>query len=169
MTLFDFSDSSLVAQWQAIDDRVMGGVSVSEVVAAQLADTRLAAFSGEVSLKNNGGFCSVRAPVDLSKANQLEHLWIRCSNNAQWGAKTYYLNVRIDGGFDGVSYRTAFTPGTTLTQFEFSIAEFRPVFRGRPVTDAPPLHLPAIRQMGLMIADSQTGPFELYLAAMGAS
>ena len=169
MSLFDFTDSTDIARWEAIDDRVMGGVSKSEIAVAHLADTRLAAFQGDVSVKNNGGFCSVRAPVDLSGATHIEHLWIRCSNNPQWGGKTYYLNVRMTGGFDGVSYRTNFTPGETLTRFEFCTAEFRPVFRGRPVTDAPPLQLPAVRQVGLMISDSQTGPFELYLSSLGAS
>lgn len=44
--------------WQAINDGVMGGVSVSRL---RFDSTGYAVFEGVVSLENNGGFASVRA------------------------------------------------------------------------------------------------------------
>jgi hypothetical protein len=44
--------------WRAINDGVMGGVSLGEIVAI---DNGLR-FQGTLSLENNGGFASVRRP-----------------------------------------------------------------------------------------------------------
>jgi len=168
MTLFDFSKASTIARWRAIDDRVMGGVSQSELVAAENYPDSLAAFRGDVSVRNNGGFCSVRATLDNLVPEGVEHLWIACQNNMQWGSKRYWLNLRTSDSFDGVSYRTAFKPGSKLSRYEFTAAEFVPVFRGRPVPEAPALQFTKAQQLGLMIADGQTGPFELLVEAIGA-
>jgi hypothetical protein len=43
------------------------------------------------------------------------------------------------------------------------LGDFRASFRGREVTDAPPLALARIRQVGLMIAARQAGAFELQI------
>lgn len=65
LTLFSAQEAGGWAMWGELDDVVMGGVSSSEVVAA---DGR-AFFRGAVSTSNNGGFASVRTlnnPMDLS-------------------------------------------------------------------------------------------------------
>lgn len=167
-TLFDFVEAQAFERWRAIDDRVMGGVSQSELTSSHQDNASLAAFRGELSMRNNGGFCSVRAELGSPIASGIEHLWIKCRNNMQWGSKTYYLNLRISGSFDGVSYRTAFTPDENLSRYEFTATEFVPVFRGRSVLDAPTLQFAEVQQIGLMIADSQVGPFELLIRDIGA-
>ncbi len=43
------------------------------------------------------------------------------------------------------------------------LADFRASFRGREVTYALPLVPARIRQVGLMIAARQAGPFQLYI------
>nr|MBP7522136.1 CIA30 family protein [Leptothrix sp. (in: b-proteobacteria)] len=43
------------------------------------------------------------------------------------------------------------------------LADFRASFRGREVTGAPPLAPARIRQVGLMIAARQAGPFRLHI------
>ena len=169
MKLFDFSRKEAFEHWRAIDDRVMGGVSESELVSNELQDNAGAIFRGELSLNNNGGFCSVRATLPQAIKPGFEHLWIRCKNSAHSGQKTYYLNMRTDVAFDGISYRTSFLPTQTSTRFEFTTIEFSPVFRGRAVADAPALQLSDVRQIGLMIADSQIGTFELFISSIGVS
>ena len=57
MTLFDFDSADAVSGWFSVDDRVMGGVSVSQM---RYAGDGVARFSGDMSLENNGGFASVR-------------------------------------------------------------------------------------------------------------
>jgi hypothetical protein len=61
--LFDFSDPSAVDAWRAIDDRVMGGISRSQL---RHDPTAHAVFEGLVSLEQNGGFASVRALLKLN-------------------------------------------------------------------------------------------------------
>jgi hypothetical protein len=56
--LFDFSDSRATNAWQAIDDRVMGGISRSTL---RHDPAGHAVFEGTVSLERNGGFASVRS------------------------------------------------------------------------------------------------------------
>lgn len=51
-TLFDFTDPSAASAWQAIDDRVMGGISRSTL---RHDPAGHAVFEGTVSLARNGG------------------------------------------------------------------------------------------------------------------
>ncbi len=57
---FDFGTVDGEEEWFALNDDVMGGVSVGEVSWTQ--DTLV--FEGEVSTDNNGGFVSLRSPTD---------------------------------------------------------------------------------------------------------
>ena len=57
-SLFDFTDPSVASAWQAIDDRVMGGISRSTLRHDAAGH---AVFEGSVSLERNGGFASVRS------------------------------------------------------------------------------------------------------------
>ena len=58
-------DSNLQA-WRAVNDSVMGGVSMGRMVKAE--DTLR--FDGELSLENNGGFASVRRQVGFLLADK---------------------------------------------------------------------------------------------------
>jgi len=169
MKLFDFSKPDATETWRAIDDRVMGGISQSELLAVTEQSITAAAFRGSLSLENNGGFCSVRSPVNASIPAAKEHLWIDCRNTDKWGEKLYSLNLRMSDGFDGISYRSSFTPKAAFARFEFTTVEFAPVFRGRPVPDAPSLKISKVQQAGLMISDAQKGPFELIVRAIGVN
>jgi monofunctional biosynthetic peptidoglycan transglycosylase len=64
--VFDLGEGKDFGRWTIINDGVMGGLSESK---AQLNDDAVL-FSGTVSLKNNGGFVSLRGPLgnyDLSE------------------------------------------------------------------------------------------------------
>ncbi len=55
MMIFDFSTEAQLLQWMVINDGVMGGISSSSFKKGEQAG---AVFTGEVSLENDGGFCS---------------------------------------------------------------------------------------------------------------
>jgi len=169
MKLFDFNKPGTIETWRAIDDRVMGGISQSGLVTVTEQSDTMAAFRGSVSLENNGGFCSVRSPVNASMPSAAEHVWIDCRSTDKCNEKLYSLNLRMSDGFDGVSYRASFTPKAAFTRFELTTIEFAPVFRGRSVPDAPGLKISEIQQTGLMISDGQSGPFELIIRAIGVN
>lgn len=62
--LFDFTSTNNSPAWQIVNDNVMGGVSTSRF---EVLTNGGAAFSGVVSLENNGGFAPVRSsPVRLN-------------------------------------------------------------------------------------------------------
>jgi hypothetical protein len=154
-TLFDFADPAAVKAWQAIDDRVMGGVSQSRL---RFDPNGHAVFEGEVSLARNGGFASVRSnPGERGLAGATT-----CLIEVRGSGPSFKLSLLTDDGFDSLNYQFAFTPASPGWQtLHLPLAAFRATFRGREVAGAPALDPAAIRQVGLMIADRQAGPFAL--------
>ena len=161
VTLFDFSDPAAVDNWQSIDDRVMGGVSRSQLRAAQ----DHAVFEGHVSAENHGGFASTRATLPRTVPADVEYLWLELRGVN----RMIYVNLRTDSRFDGLSYRAGLRPGTAWARHNVRFVEFEPVFRGRSVPDAPPLSPAGICQVGLMVADRQWGDFAVEIRALGVS
>jgi hypothetical protein len=156
-TLFDFSDPSAANAWHAIDDRVMGGISRSTL---RHDPAGHAVFEGTVSLERNGGFASVRSsPGERSLSGAKA-----CLIELRGDNKQFKLSLLTDDGFDSLNYQASFAPkGTDCQTLHLPLANFRASFRGREVTDAPPLDPARIRQVGLMIAARQAGPFELHI------
>lgn len=153
--LFDFRRTDTAGTWSAIDDRVMGGVSRSQL---RHDSAGHAVFEGEVSLDNNGGFASVRSAPQPIGAPDATTLMLEVRGDG----RVYKLNLRTDDAFDGVSYQAAFTaPAGQWVTLDLPLADFRPVYRGRAVPGAPALEVAQLRQVGLMIADRQAGRFAL--------
>ncbi len=68
-TLFCFDHAASVADFSPVDDRVMGGQSLSQL---RFGSAGYAVFEGEVSLAAGGGFASVRSrPLDLGDPRAL--------------------------------------------------------------------------------------------------
>jgi hypothetical protein len=153
--LFDFADPLAADAWHPIDDRVMGGVSRSRL---RHVPAGHAVFSGEVSLARGGGFASVRStPGDHGHPGAEA-----CLIELRGDSKQYKLSLLTDDGFDSVNYQAGFAPaGPAWHALRLPIAAFRASFRGREVPGAPPLDPARIRQVGLMIAARQAGPFSL--------
>ncbi len=81
----------------------------------------------------------------------------------------YKLNLKTDTYFDGLLYRVAFaTRAGEWQTVRLPFSEFQPSFRGRVVSDAPPLDSSRIASVGLMISDRQAGPFRLEVASISA-
>jgi NADH dehydrogenase [ubiquinone] 1 alpha subcomplex assembly factor 1 len=158
--VIDFSKPDAARAWSPIDDSVMGGRSASRI---QTTADGTAVFSGLLSLENNGGFCSVRtAPADWDVADA-EALVLRFRGDGL----RYKLRLRTDDRWDGVSYEQAFeTEAGAWTELAFPISDFRPVWRGRLVRDAPALDPARIRTFGLMLSDKQTGEFRLEVESL---
>lgn len=156
----DFRDPAAVGEWTSVDDRVMGGLSASRIVATPEG----LEFSGVVSLAHNGGFASIRArprEYDLAGATAL---LARVRGDGQ----TYQLTLRTDETFDGVQYQARFaTPAGEWIEVVLPVTDFQPTFRGRPV-EAPALDPGRIRGFGWLIADRQAGPFRLVVESIRA-
>lgn len=150
---FDIADT--VLGWQPVNDGVMGGMSSSRLRHDAAGH---AVFEGVVSLERNGGFASVRAAkTSLGSPGTLGYALAVLGDG-----RRYKLNLRIEDSFDGVNYQAGFTPQAGVwTEVALPLSAFAPSFRGRPVPGAAPLDPARVRQVGLMIADQQAGPFRL--------
>ncbi len=153
-TVTDFTDISDEAErWRGVDDTVMGGVSEGEFYVTQ-QDTGV--FRGTLSLENNGGFSSARrasGDYDFSNASEL-------SLRVKGDGRRYQVRVQTADAED-ISYRATFATAGEWQVVDVSFSEFEPVFRGRIVSDAPPLNAAAIEQIGFLIADKKEGEFKL--------
>lgn len=159
--LFRFDSAAAVAAWRAVDDRVMGGVSRSRL---RFDPAGHAVFEGEVSLDQGGGFASVRAAVAAPAAATASDLVVE----ARGDGRQYKLSLFVDEAFDAPAYQATLAPPVDTWQvLALPLAGFVPRFRGRAVAGAAALEPACIRQVGLLIADRQAGPFALQLRTIG--
>ena len=156
----DFSNAEELNYWYRVNDSVMGGVSQSNL---RVIDN-VAYFEGELSLKNNGGFASVRrvGPVTLTSGNT------PISIDVNGDGRSYQLRLRTDKGFDGVAYVATFSSiSDTWQTLTFKEDDFTAQFRGRLVSRAPELSFSEVTQIGFMLADKQPGLFKLAIKNIG--
>jgi len=160
LLLFDFARPEDRLLFAPIDDAVMGGRSRSRLEAAPGG----AAFQGEVSLQDGGGFASIRSaprPVDLSGRTGL-------ALGARGDGHRYKLGIRTDAAFDGVTWQAGFAPPALVwTEVRLPFSAFEARFRGRAAGAGPP-DLRRVTTVGLLVADRQEGPFRLEVAWIAA-
>lgn len=163
-TLFDPSNSEI--HWVNVDDPVMGGLSRSHTQLVNAADGAVLVFEGEVSLQNNGGFCSTRTEGhhwELSDGVTRFDVAIRGDG------KRYKFTVRTSDHQFG-SYRQEFdTQPDELTTLSFAAEDFEMYRRGTHIADAPALDPTTIRSIGFLISDSQKGSFQLEIHQIEAT
>jgi len=153
-TLFEFDDAASVSRWFSVDDRVMGGVSVSQMSHAGDSTAR---FSGDMSLENNGGFASVRFTDNVYNLRDFTGVELRVKGS---GA-TYQFRFQTD--IARISYRQSFVAPDEWTTVRLPFDAFEATFFGRNVSDAPPINTSFLRTLTFMLSDGQTGEFELLI------
>ena len=138
--------------WRSINDGVMGGCSAGGMLQSEEG----LRFTGELSLENNGGFSSVRRPVeqDLSGTSSV-------TLEVRGDGREYQFRIRQDSQFDGVAWRAMFNAADEWQIIEIALRDFIPVFRGKNVTDAGPVIASGIQQIGFLLADKAAGGFAL--------
>ena len=155
----DFSSVEELNYWYPVNDSVMGGVSQSNL---RVVDN-VAYFEGELSLKNNGGFASVRrvGPVTLESGS------IPILIEINGDGRSYQLRLRTNKGFDGVAYVATFSSSSDRWQtLAFNEEDFVAQFRGQIVSRAPALLFSDVRQIGFMLADKQPGSFQMAIKSI---
>jgi monofunctional biosynthetic peptidoglycan transglycosylase len=162
-TLFDFQAPTNSPAWQIVNDDVMGGVSTSRF---QILTNGGAVFSGVVSLENNGGFASVRSSPTRHDLTGCGCFVIRLRGDGH----RYKFTARMETGFDAPLYQCAFeTKRGEWEEHRLAFKDFVPTFRGRILTDVPPLNPAKVDSVGLLIADKQDGAFRLEMSWIKAS
>ncbi|WP_395338192.1 CIA30 family protein [Ningiella sp. W23] len=152
----DFTSDAELNNWVIVNDTVMGGRSRARIA----GDGEYLVFDGMLSLENNGGFASIRRVYN----NPDWQSGTRMSIEVQGDGRDYQFRLRTNRFVDGVAYVASFSTQKGETSIiRFTESDFVPRFRGRLVSDAPPLQFDDIAQLGFMLADKKTGAFALKL------
>jgi monofunctional biosynthetic peptidoglycan transglycosylase len=150
--IFDFTGNE--PTWYIVDDRVMGGVSVSSV---EILDSEVLQFTGTMSLESNGGFSSTRSDWAITDLGGFDGVLLRVLGDG----KSYRLRIRSSETGSEISYNALFetTPNTwKLVYIPFK--DMVPTYRGF-VTRDDPLNPASIGSFGFMLSDKQPGEFSL--------
>ncbi|MEZ8739564.1 CIA30 family protein [Photobacterium swingsii] len=142
-------------QWKATNDNVMGGISQGQLT----FDGESSRFWGEISLDNNGGFSSINRAID-----PLPPKVDRVAVSFIGDGRRYQLRLATWKNGNRITYKHEFTTIKDQQQEKvFDLNKFQAVFRGRLISNAPELTAQDIKQVGILIADKQPGPFALNL------
>lgn len=154
-TLVDFSATSPMPEWYAVNDGVMGGESRGgpAILEGQLV------FSGQISLENNGGFSSVKSSGHAFDLSAFHALRLRVKGDG----RSYQLRLYTGASYgrSPIAYVAEFpTQAGEWTEPTISLAQLNPRFRGRALS-GPPLDAKHIEAIGFLLGDKRGGAFEL--------
>ncbi|MFC1601156.1 CIA30 family protein [Candidatus Sumerlaeota bacterium] len=155
IVLFDSESDAIVSNWRVVNDTVMGGISASQM--EQSKDGGVA-FTGNLSLENNGGFASVRGPDIRQSLGDFKGIAIRVKGDG----KIYKCGIRTDDRFDGVYHQASFkTKKGEWEEVRLPLADFVPTYHGRQLSEEDRMKPGNIKSLSFLIADKQEGTFRL--------
>lgn len=161
--LFDLSLLKEIDQWQSIDDVVMGGKSRSHL---QRGETGGILFTGTLCCDAGSGFASIRSNTNLFDLSQYAGVTLRVKGDG----RRYKLLLRCATDFDGISYQVAFQTRVAIEQtIHFKWDIFVPSYHGRILASAAPLNPSEIRGVGFVVAEKQSGAFQLEILRIDAN
>ncbi|MEM6686968.1 MAG: CIA30 family protein [Bacteroidota bacterium] len=153
-TLFDFSKESDLSNWYIVNDGVMGGISQSNF---RLNENGNGLFEGNVSLENNGGFCSLRYAIRNTDITGKTTVVIRLKGDG----KTYKLRLKKNAS-DYYTYTTNFKTSGDWETIEIPLNSLYPSFRGRRLNIGN-FTADTIEELGFLIANKKKETFQLEL------
>jgi uncharacterized surface protein with fasciclin (FAS1) repeats len=142
--------------WRIVNDGVMGGLSEGNV---EFSEGGTMAFSGTLSLDNNGGFTTARSEsVDFDLSNDLG-LLLRVKGDG----RTYQARLESDATYRGmkVSFSGEFTTKAgQWTQVKVPFSSFTGSLYGTDLPDKE-LNPAVVERVWILLADKKAGPFDL--------
>jgi NADH dehydrogenase [ubiquinone] 1 alpha subcomplex assembly factor 1 len=154
-SLFDFSRDDAAKDWQTVNDGVMGGVSEGKF---QIADRKILAFFGTLSLENNGGFASVRTKPKKLGLEKSDTVVVKVRGDG----REYTLNLYLNKPLIAFSYRaTVQTKKDEWIEAKVPLEKFEATSFGRVVKDAGAVDPKEVNALGFMVSDKKAGPFKL--------
>lgn len=156
-TLSDFSKNASFDHWRIVNDGVMGGLSEGQFIPTKDGH---AVFKGSVSLKNNGGFTSVRCGMNDLNISGASSVKIKLKGDK----KNYQFRVKESQG-DRHAYKYEFETSGKWEEIHIPIKEMTPTFRGRR-PDLPNFQAEQLDEIGFLIANKKNESFELEIASI---
>lgn len=141
------------SKWRIFNDAVMGGLSSSTV---SINNEGKILFSGNVSLDNNGGFASLRSPIDNYNFEEYSGIEIRIKGDG----KKYSISMKETAYFTGSFYTASFqTAKDEWITIKIPFKSFALYYLGKKVSTNPQIPLNKIKEISLLIGDKQEGIF----------
>lgn len=154
----DFKDELDGVRWKSINDSVMGGVSVGDSYETE-AGNRI--FRGEISLKNNGGFSSIRTSGKLFDLSAYTGVRVKVRGDG----RKYYFTARMNNrNMLAFWYPMETKPGE-WSIFEIPFSSMYATSFGRKLKGIK-LNEKLISSFGLMLYDKKDGDFNLELESI---
>lgn len=149
----DFGTETAGSEWMIVNDGVMGGLSQGD---AELRDNSLY-FYGKVSLENNGGFASVRAPyqkLDLSRFTKVNIKYRSRGQSIGFSLNKYQR-------FYLPNHKIILPPSTEWTTKSIELLDFKTYRMGREIEDKITTDdLGKIIRIGFITNDKKASVFE---------
>ena len=149
--LFDFSKQSH-SEWFLVNDDIMGGVSQAQI---QRTNQSIMSFSGRLSLKNNGGFSSVRSFIPRSALASFDGLTFKIRGD---GRSYSVLATTRD---PRITWQSEFETNEEWQTVTVPFDEMRMSVRGWKVKNSPKIVGSKVNGIGFIISDKIQEPFNL--------
>jgi NADH dehydrogenase [ubiquinone] 1 alpha subcomplex assembly factor 1 len=156
--IFDFGLGKDFGSWSIVNDGVMGGLSQSK---ASIDDDALL-FTGNVSLKNNGGFVSLRSPMGNYDLSTYSYCEIRFKSDTE---RKFEVLIEKDTPFYLPKFRVKFAAGSknwqtvTIPLRDFEISRMGTTIQKGIEPEA----LKGIQRIGFILAEKQEGTFNIWI------
>ena len=155
LTKFDSSNDK-ISNWQIVDDGVMGGLSKGKF---KISDKNYLIFNGNLSLKNNGGFSSIRSQRTKMDLSNHKGIKIRVKGDG----RSYKMRFESDSKYRSrsVSFQHEFeTTSGEWSEIFIPFENLKASFRGWNLPKMK-FNPKSIQRFGLIIADKKEGPFKI--------
>lgn len=121
--IYDFKKSNKLSSWSVVDDGVMGGRSAGIL---KLNSDGHGEFRGFISLRNYGGFSSIRCDLNSVKSNEYKFISLRVKGDDK------YYQLRIKSSiYDRHVYIKKFYAKSGWQDIKIELDSMTPQFRGR--------------------------------------
>ena len=120
--IYNFKKEKSVANWNIVDDGVMGGLSRGSI---SLTNEGNAIYQGYVTTENNGGFSSVRYSFNKKNVTQYSHIMLKVKGDG----KTYQFRIK-ENSYQRYSYINYFDTSGTWETIRLPLKDFYPSYRG---------------------------------------
>ena len=152
LLLFDFSASPDWSGWAVQNDVVMGGESSSDL---SRSNEGHAVFTGDVSLRNNGGFASLRYHFTPKDIRGYESAVIRLKGDG----KKYQFRLKA-GLNERASYLFTFNTSGEWQTIEIPLDKMEPFYRGNKL-DQPNFNANQMQEVRFLIGNGKAENFRL--------
>ena len=149
--IIKFNSTKKMKNWSIVNDNVMGGVSTSKFY----FDGKTGIFQGNISLKNNGGFASIRKNINKITVSPEKKINLAVKGDG----KVYQIRIKKDRD-DYFSYVHNFKTNGKNEIISVTLSEFYPSFRGRKLSEENFNHN-QIEQISILIGNKVEEEFKL--------